>query len=132
MGDGANLVDDLTINGEESLLRRIRSDWWKFDKNLRRKRPKSIAFRNGNGSIAMSVSRQKILIELGKGPESLLLETGDGVASISAQFARDQNQIIVQAPTEADDSHTHVIGDKPKRVQRNFAKVAKWPIEPPD
>lgn len=62
------------------------------------------------------------------GKAALEMFPGYSLASITAGQARASEQIIYRAPAADEPDHGEVKGEKPKAVQRGFAKQAKWVV----
>ena len=81
----------------------------------------------------MSVHVKEILRENGLTADSILEgHKNFALAYITAGAARDLAQAIVKNPRDGQPAHAHVVGNKPKSVQRSFARVAEWEIPPPE
>jgi hypothetical protein len=63
-------------------------------------------------------------------PHALLDHPHYSLAKFSVEFVRNKKQILSRAPTEADPSHVHVIGDKPKSFCKRLSKECLWEIRP--
>lgn len=123
-------VDDLTIEDQDELLRRIFPGWWIFDKNLGSLRPTSQAFKNHRDGSPMSVYLQKELDEHGLNPESVLAGHEDfALASITAGLARQCEQGVMKRP-DIDLGHAEVFGEKTDSVRRKFAENSIWVVLP--
>jgi hypothetical protein len=128
----AGCIDDLTIDDDEKLLRRIPPWHFYFDKNLGRHRPSSAAFEDHPDGSPMSVHLQSVLVAHGLAVESILVgHDGYAIAGISVELARANGQGIIRKPRENDPAHAEVFGPKPQGLRKKFAKSADWVIAPP-
>lgn len=127
-------TDDKSVPDTCRLLRRIPTQFNVFivwDHNFERWKMSSQAFRDHPSGTPMSVHIDEILRDCGLGPEDVLRDHEDfALASFTAGEARSLEQKIVKDPREGQPAHAHVVGNKPKRVQKAFAKFAKWVIPP--
>lgn len=121
-------ADDPRIAGQAELWRRINPDgnWIKFDKNLGRWRPTSIAFRNSD-DLRLSVYIAQIALHTGRTRETAL---GDypayGIAAFPAALARESGQSICFDPAledgRVDFAHAHIVGTKPRSIRKKLAE----------
>ena len=124
-------TDDPTIPDDADLWRRIHPKQVTIDKNSKRRRPSSAAFKDPKMSVALA----HIVIESGDTAETCLPDYKDfGLASITAGLARSSEpaQIVCRDPTPDQQAHALVVGRKTDSVRRRFAVNAQWVIEPPD
>lgn len=128
-------ADDPTIADDSQLLRRIplQASHIIWDSNRNRWRISSQSFRNIDPKLqAISVNLQDVLDQLGLPAESVLVDAArNALATIPVGVVRAQAQVIVRDPLPQDPSHAHVIGMKPKAVQKALAEAAEWVIPPP-
>ena len=127
----ANLVDDLTIENDWLLLRRV-SPLWLVSDGAGGVRLSSQAFQNHpTNPLAFSVHLERVLIELGLPNESIVSShAGYSVVALTAALVRQHGQIIARAPEPADPAHAHVIGKKSGSVKAAFSKAAIWIVPP--
>ena len=130
--NGTSYTDDPTILKEDRLFRRIPPLWFVTDDNLGRIRPTSQAFRNHRDGSPMSVALEKVLLQLNKGPETVLegQEEGFSLVSLTAGLARDCNQGIALDSKDLEPAHSVVFGKKTDGVRDRFAKESIWVIPP--
>ena len=101
----------------DEFLRRVHPVYLKDDRSI-----SPAAFQNTSGTDRMSVNWERL-----SGVEATLEGYPDhGVASITAEVCWKLDQQIQRTPVEGNPSHCDVVGQKPKRVQRVFAKAARW------
>jgi hypothetical protein len=127
-------TDDESIGNACRLFRRVRSKpeisivW---DDNLGCWRPSSAAFRNDRDGQPMSIALECELDAHGLAPASVLAgHEGFSLAYITAALARRLAQIVVKDPLPLEPAHGLVVGDKPRKVQKEMAKVAIWEVAP--
>lgn len=131
----AELPDDPSIGDEELLWRRIMPRWVVSD-GRGGMRPSSAAFQNyrdseGHRHNAFSVSISSEAQESGVGPEEYVEGfPGYGVAAFPARLARSLDQRVARVPRADEPAHGHVIGAKPKSVQKAFSRGATIIIDP--
>lgn len=125
--------DDPTITNEARLLRRIpvQPSFIQWDSNLNRFIISSQAFRNAKGFNAISVNLESDLHAHGLPLQSVLRDSEKyALAVITAAQARQHSQVLQRKPEPGDPSHAHVVGDKPKPVEKALASAAVWVIPP--
>lgn len=123
-------ADDPTIADEAHLWRRVTPDWLVFDANLGCRRLSSQAFQNLEAD-RLSVLLAQMVEESGRTPADVLSGyPGYSLASVLAGFARQHQQMIVRAPEAGEPAHCHMVGKKPKAVQKALAKHAVWVLPP--
>ncbi|HWZ98331.1 MAG TPA: hypothetical protein VN025_11275 [Candidatus Dormibacteraeota bacterium] len=125
--------DDLSIEAEESLLRRIPPDHIIFDDNEKRWRPSSAAFEDDRDGDPMSVVLLKILNRDKREPSSVLKGHEDyALASITAGLARQYVQTVHPQPLDEEPAHAVVCGEKTKgkknAPKKKFAQAATWVV----
>ena len=118
--------DDRTILDDDDLWRRIRPEWFVFDKNLSAKRLSTAAFEDSSDG-PMSV----ILVKEAGDPTTGL-PTGFGVASLTAGAVRAQRQGVCRDPKPDEPAHALVFGWKPYSVQKALRKSAVLVLRPID
>lgn len=125
---GGGHEDDPTILDAEHLWRRIHPGWYIPDKNQNRMRLSSAAFRGAR----MSVYLGDRVLKSGRTKESLLdnLFPGYGLASIAVSLVRQCKQKVCADPIPEEPQHALVIGDKPRKISKQFAREALMLIEP--
>lgn len=135
------MADDPSIPNESLLFRRIPADTnhivW--DETSRAYRISSQAFQNLQRiPPAFSVNLQCVLEELQLSPESILKDRSRyGLVALPAQLVREHQQGIERHPEPGDPSHGHVVGEKPKKIAKAFARSVvhnneiQWVIAPP-
>ena len=122
-----DFVDDRTIEDSSELWRRVHPEFLVRDDNGRIF-PSSQAFQNRSKDDPMSVG----LADICPSPAEELKGYADyGLASLSAGQVRRCQQVVCRAPLEATPWHAHVCGDKPRRIRKQLAKVARWVVPPP-
>lgn len=125
-----SIADDLSISDEDELWRRIPRRWIVFDENRGSYRPASAAF-DDNRDGSMSVFLESVMVEIGRTPEHVLIgHHGYGLCGVAALIVRQQGQIIVRRPTEAEPAHAEVVGHKSQGVTRRISREARWIIQP--
>ncbi len=129
-------IDDLTIDNETLLLRRIPTNPVCIvrDDNLGCWRPSSASFENHPDGSPMSVVLSDTLDELDRPYTSALGDHGEdfSLASFKAGLARECNQGVMRKPTEEEPAHGEVFGNKSKSVRKKLAKNASWIVPPYD
>ena len=129
---GSSYVDDLTIEDDAPLWRRVPPWHFVFDENLGRPRPSKAAFEDHPDGSPMSVALGQEVLESGRTAESLLEEYDRfGLASFIAGFAREKGQGVVRSPLPEEPAHAEVFGKKTEGVRRAFAKKCIWVVPPP-
>jgi len=129
------LPDDRSIGDEVLLWRRIPPLWYVSDGQGGR-RLSSAAFQNyrdsdGRVHSAFSVCISCDAEEEGADPHGYIAShPGHGVAAFSAGLARSLEQRVARVPLEGELAHGHVIGNKPKSVQKALRRGATLLIEP--
>jgi len=124
------LVDDKDIRGEDDVWRRVPSSpsQLTYEHDERRWRPSSAAFEDSGPDDPMSA-----LLAREDTPQRALQGRWSGwfLAALGAEMLRADGQGIARDPTEEDPSHVLVFGRKTRKIQRRWAKSARW-IVPPD
>ena len=121
--------DDLTIDDEDDLWRRINPIHWVEDKNLGRKKISTAAFRDSSNGSPMSVD----LANECPSPEySIRSYNGFFLAAISAGLARKCAQGVARDPLPEEPAHALVFGEKTRPVQKRFVGESRWIIPPAD
>ena len=127
--------DDLSIQDETELMRRIPP--WHFvrDDNLGTIRPSSAAFEDDDDNDPMSVYLATVLAAEQRDTNTVLAGHGGyALASITAGIARSKNQTVHPDPLPEETSHAVVCGDKRSgsnnSAKKVFARSAKWVISP--
>ncbi len=54
------------------------------------------------------------------------------LASLSAGRARSKAQSVCPVTEDDEPAHVHIVGKKPKSVQKSFAREAEWVLGPTD
>jgi len=54
------------------------------------------------------------------------------LASVTAGLARSKAQTICFVTEDEEPAHVHIVGKKPKSVQKSFAREAEWVLGPAD
>lgn len=126
--------DDLTIEDDEGLLRRV-PNWpnmVKFDSNLNSLRASSACFSDREtNDVEVSVTLEKPLQESGGNHYDVISSLpGFGLARLLVGFARSKEQIINKRPTGDDPHHGLIIGNKNKRTKTALAKNSVLVIKP--
>lgn len=118
--------DDPSISDDDTLYRRLHPNWILRDKNTQVDRITSAAFQNRPDTNAVSV-----YLEAECGGVDAVIEghSGYGVASLQSGLARAQGQGITRVP-EGTAGHAHIVGDKPKRIQKALSKGATIVLAP--
>jgi hypothetical protein len=128
-GPGGKRADDPSILPDDPLWRRVHPTQVIFDKNQGAHRPSSAAFGDHPNGTPMSIVLGKDSLARGRTGEALLAKfDGYSLAAITATDARENQQVVYRAPVPDEPDHGEVMGDKPKSVQRSFAKLAKWVV----
>lgn len=128
-----NFPDDPSIQGDTELFRRIPPKHYFFDENENRWRPSSAAFEDDADGDPMSVYLSTVMLRENRAPACVLAgHEGYSLASITAGFARAQNQTVHPKPLLDESSHAVVCGDKrkgkKKAPRRQFALKATWVV----
>lgn len=127
----AQYNDDPSIESDSRLFRRVPPAWIVWDNNLQRWRPTKAAFSDSPDGHPMSVALECELVAHGSPPSSVLVgHDGFGLASITAQLARDLGQAIVRDPQPGDPAHGLVFGNKTDSIRKKMAKAAAWEVSP--
>jgi hypothetical protein len=128
-GTGGEPADDPSILADDPLWRRVHPTQVIFDKNQGVHRPSSSAFDDHPNGTPMSIVLGKDALAKGRTGDDLLAKfDGYSLAAITAKDARASKQVVYRAPVPDEPDHGEVKGDKPKAVQRSFAKLAKWVV----
>ncbi len=103
---------------EHGLYRRIHPDFW----SKKDGRPTSAAFQDPNLSVDWSIlSTPKESFDRAK-------DKRIGIASVTVENALDLGQDVVHDPLHENgilnEAHTLIVGDKPRSIARQFAKLA--------
>lgn len=128
------IKDDPSIRDECELLRRVPikpnlNVVW--DSNQGRWRPSSASFKDHPNGTPMSIVLKDELDNAGREPSEILIGLENfAVATITASFARKNQQRVAREPIPEEPAHGIVIGEK-KKASRKMAKAAQWVI-PPD
>lgn len=130
MGDTeAELADDPSILADDPLWRRVHPALLVADKNSGSYRPSSAAFADHPNGTPMSIVLGREATAKGRTGEVAIEKfPGYSLASITAGQARESKQAVYRAPVVDEPDHGEVKGEKPKTVQRTFAKQAKWVV----
>jgi len=129
--------DDPEISDDDGLLRRL-PNWpnmVKFDHNMQVERPSSAWFTDRSTSDReVSITLEKDLIDSGGTHQDAVSSYPDfGLAVISTKTVRHEispKQIVNKQPTDDDDFHGLVIGEKRKKTKTALAKKANILINP--
>lgn len=124
--------DDLSVEGETDLLRRVPPDHYKVVAGefvLR-----DGAFKNfpQPERKRMSVVLGDTLSGMGREPESILTseQSAFGVVAIKASAVRAEEQRVIRSELQDEPAHGDVYGDKPGSRRKRFAAVATWVVYP--
>lgn len=129
----APYVDDLAIENEAPLWRRVSPKQFFFDENRDCWRPSSAAFNDHPNGTPMSVVLGQEVLDAGRTAEGVLEgHEGYALASFTAGLVREYGQGIVRAPMPNEPAHAEVFGKKTKSVQRALAKNCQWVVPPPE
>ncbi len=124
--------DDLTIQDEAGLWRRIHPKQLVVDKNRGVIRPSSAAFQDPSDGSCLSIVIGDVALSFGRTPEIVMANHREYfLASFSAGLARNFGQTVCRVPVEEEPAHGEVCGVKSKTVQKAFANSSIWVIEPP-
>ncbi len=125
--------DDPTVADGTLLYRRIPEHQLTEDADGR-VRPSSGAFSNSSSQRQdMSVSLGDTLNERHIPPERLVERFPNTfLASLTAEFVRNEEQVIERSPTPEDPAHGNVLGPKNSSRRKRFARAAEWVVTPPD
>lgn len=113
--------DDQSIQDATRLYRRLHPTQVIWDRNEGRIRPSSGAFKDES----LSVNLGDELERLNELPDyALKAHPQHSLCSITAGFARGEDQVLARTPTDDDPSHGEVIGAKRGSRSTRFAKAA--------
>lgn len=105
-----------------------------WDENDRRWIVKSSAFQNQTRPVKsgkMSVVLGDTLADLGRPPEDARRTKPDWyVVSVTAAFARSEDQVVERSPIHEEPAHGDVVGEKKPPRRRRFAHAAVWVVQP--
>jgi len=125
--------NELVIDDDDDLWRRVHPKQIFYDENLERFRPMSGTFKQ----VSMSVYIAKLVLSSGRDPHQILQHRYEdyGLASFTAGLARGLNQDVVFDPPdeggpEKDPAHGLVVGKKSKTIQDKFASECDWVVLP--
>lgn len=124
--------DDPSVRNKCKLLRRIqiKKDFVVWDDNLNRLRPSSASFRDHPDGSSMSIVLGDDLDEAGRNYSEVLNDHSNfALATITAELARENNQMIVRDPLKEEPAHGLVVGKK-RGADSKMAKAAQWIISP--
>lgn len=120
-------VDDASIGAETELYRRIVPQWVVPDHTRGCLRLSSAAFTHEERSIVL----EDTLRDSGREPRDALgAYPGEYLASLTAGFVRQHEQIVIRSPTDDEPAHGEVIGSKPKSRRRILAEATRWIVAP--
>ena len=118
------------------ILRRIPSaksgcEYFKFDENLGKNRPTSLAFSNSSDGTPCSITLSHKLREQNRDD----LETIKGyenfyLVKIPVKTIKDIGLNIEEAPLPDEPAHGYITGINKKSHKKKLAKAAKWVIAP--
>ncbi len=112
------VLDDLTIQNDDDLWRRIPPWHFVSDENLGRRRPSGAAFEDGRDGSSMSVVIARVAAENERSADDVLEGHDDfALAAVTAGLARECRQIIVRNPLPQEPAHGLVVGNKTKSVK---------------
>lgn len=124
--------DDLTIDGEADLFRRVPPDHYKVVDGAFVLRDG--AFKNFPRPELkrMSVVLEDTLAGEGRDPSSLLADeqSAFGVVAIKAKAVRAEEQRVERSPLEDEPAHGDVYGEKPGARRKRFVRAARWVVYP--
>jgi hypothetical protein len=135
------VADDPSIPNDSRLFRRIPADanhivW---DDTAKAYTLSTQAFRNlQKNPPAFSANLECVLQPLGLGPDAVIKDPERyGLIALPVALVRQQGQGVERHPEPDDESHGHVVGEKPKSVAREFIRAVtqgqqiQWVIPPP-
>lgn len=119
------IADDAPVGDHTSLYRRVHPDEIVWDDNDQRPRPASSVFKD----VEMSVHLGDVLEDEQREPSAVL----DGrpyhsLVALTAGFVRSEDQEVRRSKLPDDESHGDVIGAKPRRRRRSFARAAEFVV----
>ena len=124
--------DDLSVDGDTDLFRRVPPDHWKLVDGefvLR-----DGAFKNfpNPERLRMSVVLGDTLARLGRQPDSILPaeRPAFGVVAIKASAVRAEEQRIERSARDDEPAHGDVYGAKTEGRRKRFVAVAGWVVYP--
>lgn len=125
-------MNDLTIGGDEQVIRRVASEQYTFDENLGRTRPTTQAFlQDGKDGLVSVYLRSETTPEAvaQEGNQPYLCVVGVGVL-------RQHSLDIIRTPDAGGPGHCDITGRKTKSRLTNIVRVAQWvegysPLDPP-
>jgi len=131
-GDGTDVpADDVSVANGTELFRRVPPAHYKLENG--RYVVRDGAFKNfpHPERKRMSVALGDTLEQAGDAPETVVHGMPEyGLVSVTAGFAREQDQRVERAPEEGFEAHGNVFGDKSASRRKQFAKEARWVAEP--
>jgi hypothetical protein len=116
------------------VFRRVHRKQVISDENRGGHRPSSASFTNTTGTERMSIALSDTLESLGRAPQTVLDGyEGQLLVGVSVGFVSslDPKQIVERTPIPEEPAHGDVVGPKPKKLQRQLAREAKWVVGPP-
>lgn len=124
--------DDLSIDGDTDLFRRVPPDHYKVVDG--RFVLREGAFKNfpHPERKRMSVVLGDTLAGAGRQPESILTpeQSAFGVVAIRASAVREEEQRIERSTLDEEPAHGDVYGEKPGGRRKRFVAVAEWVVYP--
>jgi len=126
-----NTGDDVSIQDDDNLWRRITPEWIVEDKNAGELRPSSAAFQDHPNGSAMSVGIASVAAENDRTPTDMLVGHQDyGLVGFPVHAARLAGQAIRRSPLENQPEHGEVVGKKTRSVRRQLARASVWVVPP--
>lgn len=124
--------DDLSVDGETDLYRRVPPQHWK-------KVGEEFILRDGAFKNFPNPDRKRMSVALGdtlaglqRDPRSVRKpgQENYGVVAIKATVVRAECQRVERSPRDDEPAHGDVYGEKPTRRRKQFAAHAHWVVYP--
>lgn len=130
------IQDDISIEDNDGILRRVPNwpDMVKFDANMNAYRATSACFSDKDEGRELSITLERPLLDSGHTHQyAIAQEPRFGLARLIVGFVRHEivpAQKLIRAPTDDDEFHGLMIGEKSKRAKKALVKAAILVIQP--
>ena len=114
--------DDPSISDDEIVLRRVHESFVVLDENVHRKRPSTLAFKQGGADGLVSV-----YLNVETRPDAVVVEGPEPfLASIRVGALRELGLGVVRDPDSGGPGHCVITGRKTKGTLNRIVQAAAW------